>query len=163
MNGSSMTGTVTAYRIDGGVFATAELSGTVSEQGSITATFRTSYNSTGSISLAFNDIYNRDSSLALTAGVWSYSDGTDSLSVTVGDDGAFFGQDSDGCVISGRLSILDAAYNLYDVDVQVATCGSLNGSYHGFAGFLDETAPNDTLQFAVSNSNYVILYPLTRQ
>lgn len=163
MDGNRITGSVTAYQIGGGVYTKTNLSGTVSAQNQITASFSTDLGTTGTINLVFDEIYNRDSSLGLVADVWYYSDGIDSLAINVENDGTFVGQSSDGCILSGRLSILDPAYNLYGVEVTVTNCGYLNGSYDGFAGLMDDTMPNDTLLVAVSNMNYVIIYSLSRQ
>ena len=163
MNGGSISGNVKAYQINGGQYATATLSGSVTEQSTISVTFSTSYGSTGSMSLSFNSIYNRPSSLSAVAGSWGYTSGTYNLTLTAQNDGSFFGQDSDGCVISGNIGILDASHNLYSTNVSVASCGVLNGTYTGFSGLLDNVSANDTLQVAVSNNNYILLYPFTRQ
>lgn len=163
VTGNSISGNVTAYEINGGPFATATISGTVSEESAISVKFTTSYGSTGSMSLDFASIYNRDSSLSLTQGVWSYTSGAYSLAVAIDGDGSFFGQDSDGCVIGGNIGIIDTGRNLYDVDLLVESCGPLNGNYDGFAGLLDDISTNDTLQVAVSNENFLLLYPFSRQ
>lgn len=163
VSGSSISGNVTAYQIDGGPFATATLTGTVTEQGLISVSFNTSYGASGTMSLSFNNIYNRTSSLSLVAGIWNYTSGTFSLTITVQNDGTFWGQDSDGCVVSGNIGLLDTAHNLYNMSTLIASCGGLDGSYTGFSGLLDNVTTNDTLQVAISNSNYILLYPFTRQ
>lgn len=163
VSGSNITGNVTAYQINGGPFATATISGTVTEQGLISVSFNTSYGTSGTISMSFNSIYNRTSSLSLVAGIWNYTSGSYSLTVTVQSDGTYFGQDSDGCVLSGTIGLLDTAHNLYDIDTSISSCGALNGSYTGFSGLLDNVTTNDTLQVTISNSNYILLYPFTRQ
>lgn len=163
VSGNSISGNVTAYQINGGPYATATISGTVTEQGSISVSFNTSYGTSGTMSLTFNSIYNRASSLLLVAGSWNYTSGSYSLTVTVQNDGAFFGQDSAGCVISGTIGLLDTTHNLYSMTTSITSCGSLNGSYTGLAGLLDNVSTNDTLQVAISNSNYILLYPFSRQ
>ena len=163
VSGNNISGNVTAYQVNGVPFATATISGTVTEQGSISVSFNTSYGSSGTMSLFFNSIYNRTSSLSLVAGNWSYTNGAYSLTVAVQNDGSYWGQDSDGCVISGTIGLLDTSYNLYSMNTTIASCGVLNGSYTGFSGLLDNITTNDTLQVAVSNSNYILLYPFTRQ
>lgn len=163
VSGSSISGTVTAYQINGGPFATTTVSGSVTEQGSISLSFNTSYGTSGTISLSFNSIYNRASSLSSVAGNWNYTSGAYSLTITVQNDGSYWGQDSDGCVVSGTIGLLDTAHNLYNMNTSIASCGVLNGTYTGFSGLLDNVTTNDTLQVAVSNSNYMLLYPFTRQ
>jgi hypothetical protein len=162
VSGSTISGTVKAYQINGGQLATATLSGTVSEQNSISLTFSTSYGSTGSMSLSFNSIYNRNSSLSSVEGSWNYTSSSYSLAATVQNDGSFFGQDSDGCVLSGDIGLLDTEHNLYSTTLSVAACGALNGNYTGFSGLLDDVTANDTLQVAVSNSNYIIVRYIRR-
>ncbi|WLQ13241.1 hypothetical protein O5O45_26275 [Hahella aquimaris] len=163
VSGSSISGNVTAYQVNGGAFATASISGTVSVQGAISVTFNTSYGSSGSMSLSFNSIYNRTPSLSLLAGQWNYTSGAYSLTITVQNDGTYWGQDSDGCVVSGTIGLLDTAHNLYNASTSIASCGASNGSYTGFSSLLDNVTTNDTLQVAVSNSNFILLYPFTRQ
>lgn len=163
VSGNNISANVTAYQIGGSVFATSTISGTVSEENSIATTFNTSYGTSGSMSLSFNNIYNRSSSLSLIAGSWNYTSGSYSLTITAQNDGSFFGQDSDGCVLNGNITIIDATHNLYNTSVSVTLCGVLNGTYTGFSGLLDNITTNDTLQVAVSNSNYILLYPFTRQ
>lgn len=159
VSGSSISGIVTAYQINGGPFATATFSGTVTEQGSISLSFNTSYGTSGTVSLFFDSIYNRPSSLSLVAGNWNYTRGDYSLTITVQSDGTYSGQDSEGCVVSGSIGLLDTAHNLYSINTSIASCGARNGSYTGFASLLD----NDTILVAVSNSNYMLLYSFARQ
>lgn len=163
VSGGNISGDVTAYQINGGPFATATISGTVTEQGSISVSFNTSYGSSGTMALSFDSIYNRTSSLSKVTGIWNYTSGTYSLTITVQNDGAFTGQDTDGCVVSGAIGILDTAHNLYSMNTSIASCGVLNGSYTGFSALLDSITADDTLQVAVSNSNFILLQPFARQ
>lgn len=160
VSGSSISGTVTAYQINGGPFATVTLSGTVTEQGSISSSFNTSYGTSGTISLSFDSIYNRPSSLSLVAGNWNYTRGDYSLTITVQSNGTYSGQDSEGCVVSGSIGLLDTAHNLYNINTSIASCEDVTGSYTGFASLLDN---DNTFVVAVSNSNYMLLYPFARQ
>lgn len=133
---------------------TVTISGTVDEQKSIALTFSTSEGATGTISLTFNAAYNRSSSLSLIAGTWL----SIGLTITVDDDGSVEGQDDDGCIFSGDISILDSEHNLYKTKVSVESCGEINGSYTGFA-----TLPSsDTAVIAASNSDYFLLVPFIR-
>ena len=163
VKGNNITGSVTVYEINGGPVATAEISGSVSEQDSISVSFDTSYGTSGTMTLFFNSIYNRTSSLSLVAGSWNYTDGAYSLTITVQNDGSIFGQDSAGCVVSGTIGLLDASHNLYSMNVSITSCGMLNGSYTGFAGLFDDINTNDFLQVAVSNSNFILLQPFRKQ
>lgn len=163
IKGNTISGTITGYEINGGPFTTTTISGTVTEEESISLSFDTSYGTKGTISLSFNDIYNRGSSLSKVDGMWSYVDGGYDLTITVHDDGTLWGQDSEGCVVSGAIELLDTAHNLYKVTASLDSCGNLNGSYTGFAALFDNRTKNDTLKVVVSNNKYILYYPFTRQ
>ncbi|MGM0553534.1 MAG: hypothetical protein ACQETK_07035 [Pseudomonadota bacterium] len=163
LNGDQISASVVAYEANGPAYATTEFSGTVTEQVSLSASFATSEGTSGTISLAFDDTYNRPSSLGMLEGVWSYFEPGYDLTVASGADGSFFGQDSEGCVVTGEFGIIDAAHNLYDVQVTATSCGFLTGSYTGFAGLLEYPGGGEYLQVAVSNPDYLLLYPFDRQ
>jgi len=150
-----------SLRIIGWPFVTT-FSGTVTEQESMSLSFDTSYGTRGTVSLSFNDIYNRKSSLALVEGTWNYTSDDYSITITVQSDGTYWGQDSEGCVISGSIGLLDTSHNLYDVNTLIESCGETNGSYTGFSFLIDNVATNDTLQGVVSNSNDIILFQFTK-
>jgi ABC-type cobalt transport system substrate-binding protein len=167
---NNISGSLRIYESNGNgePFATAIFSGTVTEQESMSLSFDTSYiNGTiyytrGTVSLSFNDIYNRKSSLELVEGTWNYTSDDYSITITVQSDGTYWGQDSDGCVISGSIGLLNTSHNLYDMNTSIESCGETNGSYTGFSFLTDNVATNDTLQGVVSNSNYIILYSFTK-
>jgi hypothetical protein len=163
VNGNKISGNITEYEIDGGPVATATFTGTVTEQSSLSASFSTSYDTSGSISLIFNTLYNRTSSLSLLEGNWNYTSGSYSLTLTVQNDGALFGQDSNGCVFSGTIGLLNTTHNLYDMNTSIASCDNIDGSYTGFSSLSDNITTNDTLEIIGSNSNYIFIYNFTRQ
>ena len=47
------------------------------------------------------------------------------------------------CIISGQVTVVDAAYNAYDVDMNVADCGVRTGDYIGLGVTRTVTNPND--------------------
>lgn len=160
VSGNDFSADVIAYNIDSGTaVGTTTLSGTVTEQDSLSATFSTSYGGTGTVSLSFNDVYNLPSSLSFVAGIWNVTSGAYSLTITVENDGAFFGQDSNGCFVDGDIAIIDPAHNLYDTNVTVDVCGIFDGFYTGFSTLLNNDA---TLHVVVSNDNFTHWYPFTR-
>jgi hypothetical protein len=86
----------------------------------------------GTILLTYDPVYDTDSSIARIAGMYDMQG--DVLTVDV--SGALFVQNSqNGCVVSGQVSILDNAWNLYDVSMTTDSCqGSsapLNGATWG--------------------------------
>ena len=169
VRGNNIFGEITLYEVDEGHgahsgLATGEevvLSGTVNEQDSISVTFNTSEGNTGSMFFAFDPSYNRPSSLVFTAGMWSTLD--DSLTITVEYDGSFVGQDSDGCALNGKITILDAAHNLYRVNVSISSCGDRNDSYTGFSSIISDSSTNDeSMVMTIYNGKYNFLYQFKR-
>ncbi len=66
----------------------------------------------GTVTLEYDDLYERGSDIARLAGIWRASWGTiyniDAL-------GEIFAQTEHGCVYSGQVELIDAAYNVYRV------------------------------------------------
>ena len=146
--------TVTGTEISGSYrMSTAEtgtFSGTVVEGESISLTIN-SGGETSSLRVNLHPDYNRPSSLSLVQGTWVQVLAGESVStVTVSADGAFFGQDIFGCVITGAVTIINAAHNLYDLLYSVAACAESNGEYTGY-GILSD-APTGG-----SNNIFVVL------
>ena len=146
--------TVTGTEISGsyrmGTAETGTFSGTVVEGESISLTLN-SGGETSSLRVNLHPDYNRPSSLSLVQGTWVQVLAGESVStVTVSADGAFFGQDIFGCVITGAVTIINAAHNLYDLLYSVASCAESNGEYTGY-GILSD-APTGG-----SNNIFVVL------
>jgi hypothetical protein len=76
---------------------------------------------------AFSSLYLNPSSLNTIAG--SYTDGSTTLSIT--DNGAVSGQDSNGCALSGNVSIINASYDVYAVQMTFATCAGAQATLSG--------------------------------
>jgi hypothetical protein len=162
ISGNSISGSYKVYQIGGGVVDTGTLSGTVVEQQSINVSFVTQV-TTGTIAVTFEQLYNRGSSYALVDGNWRAVIGSDWAQLTVDDAGGITGVDSDGCVVSGVASILNPDHNLYGIDLDLTQCGSVSGSYDGFASLTDGSSENDTLIAVITNDSYILFYSLTRQ
>lgn len=137
---------------DGSKLSTCTLSGTVDERQtmSVTANCTTTSGTQDQITvmpLAYQEIYERESSLAILSGLF---DGV--IVVTdISPDGTLFAQYSiNDCVANGRVSIINANFNLYDVRFTVNSCTGiyevLNGVDFTGMGVLDNT--NTPEQFA---------------
>jgi hypothetical protein len=76
-------------------------------------------------SLTFNPLYYVPSSLATISG--TYTESATGTAFTISADGTVFAQDATtGCVINGTVSIINASYNVYAIQVSYANCtGSL--------------------------------------
>lgn len=161
VSGTSFSGTffgvapVGETFIDGSVVATGNMSGTISERNRISGSYTVSTGERGSLNLFYNSIYERDSSLSLMAGTWIDAD-QDTFAVDA--QGEIFGQDSIGCVYTGRVSIINRDFNAYRVQLNVSSCGTFNGSYSGL-GILDDyqvVSDNRIFIFQVSNDRWAL-------
>lgn len=158
VSGDVVTGTLRAYAPIGYIFPDGSIVGNVSVTGKVKTKVSLSVTyagvgDSGSFTLIYNSRYERDSSLALISGTWAMSDAGYILTFTVNDNGTFTGSDSDGCVYNGTVSIINADYNAYRMNLVVSSCGIFNGSYSGLATVSDYASPSDTLIFGVSNQN----------
>ena len=96
--------------------------------------------------LSNKELYERDSSLAAIGGNY---DG-DKIVLDVAGDGAIFSQDpGTGCVVNGQVSIIDNAFNAYDVEFTYSNCTEqaaiLNGSDFVGIALLDDTVLPEAL------------------
>jgi hypothetical protein len=139
---------------DGSTRATCTLTGTVVERQSLAVnsqcTSTTGNASQVSVTLAFNALYNRDASLATIAG--NYNDLGDVLNIN--GAGVLFEQDaSDGCVLNGQVTVVNPAYNAYQVQFTVSNCNAnfaeLNGTNWSGIGTLDNTVSPEEVIFGV--------------
>lgn len=130
---------------DGSDRGTGSASGTIQARSSIAANaiFTTAFGgrTTSSISLTFDPLYNDDSSLALIAGNYVDAIGRYSGVLNIAGNGDLFLQDpGTGCVVNGRVSIIDASYNAYDAQFSYSGCTGpdavLNGAtFRGLAAY----------------------------
>ena len=103
-----------------------------------------------SLNLTFDQSYYRSSSFALISDSWVYKLGTYILNITIDSNGNLQGSDTYGCSYSGNLSILNANYNLYRVDIDIHSCYPSTVSTRGLATLTDTYEKNDTLIYAVT-------------
>ena len=146
---------------DGSTVTMGDLQGTIVERSEAEGTFILDSGDTGSFVFDYDDLYERDSSLGLVGGMWVDMSGT---VFTVMADGSIFAQDSLGCVYEGQTSIIDAAYDVYDIEAHVTQCGQFDGAYHGL-GVLDDVAfegDNNGLVVIMSNDALGLVLLLER-
>ena len=162
VNGSSATGSGLGYAaigftwIDGSIFTDITLTGTVNERTSFSGDWEASTGESGTFSFAYNSLYERDSSLSLLSDVWIAYDqfGNPIGSTTIDSSGRIDGQDAAGCLYSGQINLIDPAYNVYDIALNVVNCGSANGDYTGLGFLADDLAQNDTFYYAVDKGTF---------
>ena len=111
----------------------------------------------GTFSLNYHSLYEHPSSLAILQG--TYATTTDSL--TIDAQGAIFYQSSvTGCTGNGNAEVIDSAYNMYRVTMDVESCSGDEAVRNGltFTGLanvgqnndLSGAFLNDTLEMAVT-------------
>jgi hypothetical protein len=129
INGNSGTASVTGLApldgtfADGSVRGTGTLNVTIQQRSQLTATgtFTTANNTTSNVSMTvqYDHSYDTDSSLAAVDGNYtnSQSPGTDTFSIS---NGVVTYSDSSGCMANGTVSIIDAQWNLYNLQFTFA-------------------------------------------
>jgi hypothetical protein len=139
--------TVDCVDPDGSDSGTSSITGSITQRVSADIT-ETDTTSMGTVipestqTYTFSSLYLNPSSLSTIAG--NYADGSATLSIS--GSGVISEQDSNGCVLSGQVSIINATYNAYAVQVSWANCtGSdtvLNGvSVSGLVTFDTSQSP----------------------
>jgi len=163
-NLNQVTGSGTLYAApgftlsDGSTFAALTISaGTVSEGNTLDFTVDAA-GTTSTVSTFFDAIYNRGSDLATVAAVYTTFDiFGDMSSFTIEANGVITGNSVAGCVLNGQVTIIDAAFNAYDVALDVANCAGLNGMYDGLGLSDDAVVMDDSFAFAVFTAQTVII------
>lgn len=157
VNGNFLDSTFEAFAADGDLFPDGTTYGSVLIRGlvdtatSLNLTYQ-GVGDTGDIAVTYDAVYENGSALTTVAGDWSFdAGGGDTVDISIAANGDITGSDSDGCTFGGSVSLIDPAFNAYQVDLTVATCAAA-GSYSGLAAVLDGAAAGDTLLIAVSNS-----------
>ncbi len=98
----------------------------------------------GTFSMTQSPMWERPASLAAVAGVYTRSTSNGyTMTMTLGANGQLSGSDTKGCLFNGTVSVPDGAHNLYGIDAQVSSCGSLDGHYRGQGTLLDADAMQD--------------------
>ncbi len=98
----------------GNLNATGHLSGTITERTRIEADLYLSSGGNAELVLEYDELYERGSDIAWLVGAWEASHG---LVCNVDALGEIFAQSEHGCVYAGRVSLMDAGWNVYRVDI----------------------------------------------
>ncbi len=162
ISGNSFSATAKGYAPIGETFPDGSSSGSISVSGtciemqSITGTY-SGLGDNGTISLSYSTLYERASSLSKVSGAWAGLVNGYIQSISIDSSGNIIGADTSGCVYAGNVSIINATYNVYGVNINVSSCGSYNGTYAGLATLGDTSAMDDTLYYGVHNNAYSIV------
>lgn len=158
VNGDQVSGAGNLYAApgetlaDGSTVAPLTISaGTVAEGNSLDVTVDSAGVSI-TVTSVFDASYDRGADLATVAAMYPTFDiFGDMSSFDIDATGVISGQSATGCVLSGQVSVIDAAANAYDVNLvaDAATCGALGGNYDGLGSSQDQAAMDDSFIFAV--------------
>lgn len=115
------------------------------------------------VSLRYDDVYEHAASLQEIAGVYTASeqDGY-TLTITVHDDGQLDGSDTRGCVLTGNVTVPDAAKNVYRAIANASACGDLDGQYEGTLSLRVSENRLSWLDLALAAQDKAIFYRLSR-
>lgn len=92
----------------------------------------------GGFNMSLSPMWSTPASLDAVAG--SYMRTTSNgyaMSMNINSMGQLTGSDTFGCVLSGAVTVPDPAHNLYRIDADVSSCGTLDGHYQGLGALLD--------------------------
>lgn len=158
--GMSATGAVWA-RVNGLTWLETEydlieLWARLDELGGIDVNYLSSTGDSGTWSLAsYDTLYQRGSSLATLAGTYT----TENTTLAIDDEGAIFYQRG-SCVGNGRAGVIDPAFNMYRIEIEVESCtgNTVHAPGRPFTGlaYLSDSgvgASNDVLEFALCSAN----------
>jgi len=144
--------TVAPLTVTGGtVDETVELVLNVSAAGE-TLTLVMDYDSTS---------YDRGSDLATVAGSYAFDLYGDPATLDIDGAGVISGTSAASCTFGGQVSIIDAAFNTYDVALDLTGCmggsAGLNGMYNGLGYTADDQGTDDVFVFSVFNATSTIV------
>ena len=169
VTGTNMSGTVRAFAdsgvnwLDGNHVVDASITAVISERNSINGTWENASGEFGGFEFFYDVLYEKNADTGLLADVWTgYDDfGNPDVTFTINPNGSFSGQNATGCVSNGQFTVLNSAYNLYEIQSQIANC-AIAGSYSGLAVLADFAAVNDALLVSIDDGVLPILLGLER-
>jgi len=164
VTGNDLTGEGTAFADTGVVWLNGSsaidvsLVGNVAERDSISGSWSSASGEFGSFEFYYDPtFYERSSELATLAGTWIAYDEllNPEVTFTILADGSFTGQNSLGCNSVGQIYLIDAAYNLFELQSTISDC-AIAGDYAGFAVLADLLTRNDAFLVAIDNGSRAI-------
>jgi len=168
-NGNQVSGSGTLYAAPGAVLGNGSTitaltvsAGTVTEGTALNFALDAG-GGTASVSMLFDNDYNRGSALATIEAVYQTFDiYGDTSSFIIDVSGVISGNSTSGCVLSGQVTIIDSAFNAYDVALGLANCGGLDGMYNGLGITEDDLGTDDQFTFVVFTAQNAIIATATQ-
>lgn len=171
VSGNNISATLTGYPpygatfLNGSSMASFSVSATISQGVSISGTY-SGGGDQGNLALTDNPtIYNRFVSLATLVGTWEgpTADGG-TLTVTIQNNGSFFGQNTDGCTSNGTFVQPNPSFNVYAFSVTVGGAVNCNYSASGLATVVLDTSTNtNVIYYGAANGPVSITGLLDQQ
>lgn len=134
---------------DGSLVSNFEVNGTIGNRRSMFLFWKSLSGDEGEISFVYDASHDVSSSIEALEGTWTVFD---ELAITIDRDGLIDGQDSDGCIYSGMVTIIAQELNVYDLLITIASCDNLNGSYQGL-GTIIQLGLDQVFLVQVSSEN----------
>jgi hypothetical protein len=172
VSGESVVSAVVGYAdfgsqfSDGSTYGIGTLEGTVSTASTMTLTLSFTTNNgtalSGSWSLSFSSLSSGGSSLGAVDA--SYTDSSGVAAISINASGVVSGQDGNGCVINGSITVSDSSYDVYQVTFTFESCTGtyavLNGVQFTGLAALDTTNSPAQLTIAVAGASTTSKYAL---
>jgi len=168
-NGNQVSGSGTLYAVPGSVLGNGSTiapltlsGGTVAEVTSLDFTLDAA-GGTAAVSMLYDTDYDRGSDLATIEAVYQTFDiYGDSSSFIIDASGVISGNSVALCALTGQVTIIDAAFNAYDVALDLANCGGLDGNYSGLGVTQDDLGTDDQFAFAVFTAQNTVVGAATQ-
>lgn len=106
----------------------------------------------GTFNLDFYKAAEKSASLSKVKGQWS----SGAVTVNVNNEGAYTGATDSGCQLSGTIRPASSRVHIYDANVTVENCGSINGAYSGLAAIFPDRSDIETLAISASGTSRTI-------
>ena len=169
VTGSNLSGTVRAFAdeavnwLDMNHVVDSTIAAEISQRDSFNGTWANASTEAGTFEFFYDALHEKDADTNLLEAVWTgYDDlGNPNVTFTIDKSGSFSGQNEQGCTSNGQLIVIDPAYNLYEVQSEIANC-AFAGSYSGLAFLGDVLAVNDALIISIDDGTHAILVILER-
>lgn len=143
---------------DGSTHGTGSLTATIQSRArlDITGTFTTQNNAMSNVTMTvqYDSGYDADSALATVAGNYTNPTTPGSDTFSIANDGVVTYSDSSGCMATGTVTLIDAQYDLYNVEFTFANCAApVNGLQLRGLLAIDSTASPNLLVLAMHGTS----------
>lgn len=152
LDGNSFSGDMISYSAVGLRMASGTFSGSYTPE-AITAETTIDGNVISKVSLTLDSSTGAGASFDKLAGTFVTEDQQTSIGIDTG--GAISGSDTLGCTYGGSIQIPDADINVYEITLEVSSCGEFNGNYSGLGTLQQEDGMSGFI-FQADNGKYSI-------